>query len=81
MCKSFRGFIVSLNKRLSSPEPRLDGLTFTIKESSVPSSSEYTLEGILASGTPLSPVNTELLHDSTAVDNLVNSNVQSSNND
>lgn len=81
MCKSFRGFIVSLNKRFSSPEPRLDGLTFTIKVTSVPSSSEYTLEGLLASGTPLSTVNTELLHDSTAVDNLVNSNVQPSNND
>ena len=80
MSSSFRGFIASVKKRSSNPEPRLDGLTFTIKVSSVPSSSEYTLEGVMASGTPISPVNTELLHDSTAVSNLVNKSVESSDN-
>lgn len=81
MSRSFRGFIVSLKKRVSKPEPRLEGLTFTIKESSVPSSSEYTLEGVMASGTPISPVNTEVLHDANAVTNLVNNSVESSNNE
>lgn len=81
MSKSFRGFIASIKKRVSHPEPHLDGSIFTIKESSVPSSSEYTLEGVMATGTPLSSVNTEILHDSSAVTNLVNQNVQSSNND
>ena len=80
MSRSFRGFIATFKKRVSSPEPRLDGLTFTIKETSVPSSSEYTLEGVMAAGTPLSPVNTEVLHDATAVSNLVNNNVESSDN-
>ena len=80
MSRSFRGFIASIKKRVSQPEPRLDGLTFTVKESSVPSSSEYTLEGVMAAGTPLSPVNTEVLHDATAVSNLVNNSVESSDN-
>ena len=80
MSRSFRGFIASFKKRISTPEPRLDGLTFTIKVSSVPSSSEYTLEGVMSTGTPLTPVNTEVLHDASAVTNLVNNNVESSNN-
>jgi len=74
MSKSFRGFLASFKKRFSSAEPRLDGLTFTIKESTVPSSSEYTLEGVLAAGTPISAVNTEVLHDSSAIDYIVNNN-------
>lgn len=81
MGKSFRGFLASFKKPVCVPEPRLDGLTFTIKESTVPSSSEYTLEGVLASGTPVSPVNTEVLHDAAAVSNLVSNNVESSNNE
>lgn len=81
MSKSFRGFIASIKKRVSHPEPRLDGLTFTIIESSVPSSSEYTLEGVMAAGTPISPVNTEVLHDASAVSNLLNNSVESSNNE
>lgn len=80
MSKSFRGFIAPFKKHVSCPEPRLDGLTFTTKSPSVPSSSEYTLEGVMASGTPISPVNTEVLHDPTAVSNLVNQSVESSNN-
>ena len=80
MSKSFRGFLASVKKRACQPEPRLDGLTYTIKESAVPSSSEYTLEGVMAAGTPISPVHTEVLHDSSAVSNLINQNVESSNN-
>lgn len=79
MSKSFRGLLATFKKRVSQPEPRLDGLTFTIKESSVPSSSEYTLEGVMASGTPITPVNTEVLHDASAVSNLVNLSVESNN--
>lgn len=80
MIKAFRGFLASFKKQFSQPEPRLDGLTFTIKESSVPSSSEYTLEGVMAAGTPISPVNTEVLHDASAVSNLLNQNFEPSNN-
>ena len=80
MSRSFRGFLASFKKRTSIPEPRLNGLTFTIQESSVPSSSEYTLEGVMATGTPLLPVNTEVLHDSSSVSNLLNLNVEPSNN-
>lgn len=80
MSRSFRGFIASIKKRVSCPEPRLDGLTFTTRVSSCPSSSEYTLEGVMAAGTPISPVNTEVLHDASAVSNLVNQSVESSNN-
>ena len=81
MSKSFRGFLAPFKKRVSHPEPRLDGLTFTIQESSVPSSSEYTLEGVMAAGTPVSPVNTEVLHDASAVTNLINQKVEPSNNE
>jgi len=72
MSKSFRGFIQRSNPLVNSPEPRATDTTMSVKTVEVPSSFEYTLEALIASGSPLSNVNTEVLHDASAVDALVN---------
>lgn len=80
MSKSFRGFIQRSNPLVNSPEPRAIDTTMSVRTVEVPSSFEYTLEALMASGSPLSPVNTEVLHDSSSVDALVNNeNVSPSN--
>lgn len=76
---NFRGFIVSDSRPISS-EPYFDGVDFSTKEKEVPSSVQYKVDDLLAVG-KLSPVNTEVIHDSSAVDSLINSNVQPSNNE
>ena len=79
MMKNFRGHIVDVSLPKSS-EPYFDGVDFSTNEKEVPSSVKYKVDDLLAVG-KLSPVSTEILHDSSAVDNLVNSDVQSSNNE
>lgn len=78
MIKNFRGHFVDVSIPASS-EPHFDGIDFSTKEKEVPSSVQYKVDDLLAVG-KLSPVSTEILHDNAAVDNLVNSDVESSNN-
>lgn len=74
--KNFRGQFVDVS--LPSPsEPHFDGVDFSTREKDVPSSVQYKVDDLLAVG-KLSPVSTEIIHDSDAVDSLVNSNVESS---
>lgn len=78
MIKNFRGHFVDVSIPASS-EPHFDGIDFSTKEKEVPLSVQYKVDDLLAVG-KLSPVSTEILHDNAAVDNLVNSDVESSNN-
>lgn len=75
--KNFRGQIIDLSLPASS-EPYFDGSDFSTKEKEVPTSVNYKVDDLLAVG-KLSPISTEILHDSSAVDALVNSDVQPSN--
>lgn len=77
--KNFRGQIIDLSLPAPS-EPYFDGTDFSTKEKEVPTSVRYKVDDLLAVG-KLSPVSTEILHDSDAVDNLVNTSVEPSNNE
>lgn len=77
--KNFRGHFVDVSLP-SASEPYFDGVDFSTKEKGLPTSVQYKVDDLLAVG-KLSPVSTEILHDSSAVDNLVNSNVEPSNNE
>lgn len=79
MINNFRGYFVDVSIPASS-EPYFNGSEFTTKEKEVPTSIQYKVDDLLAVG-KVSPVSTEILHDSAAVDNLVNSDVLPSNND
>lgn len=78
MIKNFRGHLVDVSLP-SSLEPYFDGSHFSTREKVVPSSVQYKVDDLLAVG-KVSPVSTEILHDSAAVDALVNSEVNSSKN-
>ena len=71
MLSNFRGF-VCLDNFPKSSEPYFNGSEFSVSEKVVPASVEYKVDDLLAVG-KVSPVSTEVLHDSSAVDNLVNS--------
>lgn len=75
--KNFRGHFVDVSLP-SSVEPHFDGIDFSTKEKEVPSSVLYKVDDLLAVG-KVFPVSTEILHDSDAVDTIVNSDVQPSN--
>ena len=81
--KNFRGHIVDVSLP-SSVEPHFNGAEFSTLECNVPTSFQYKVDDLLAVG-KVSPVSTEILHDSSAVEDLVNahvdSNVEHSNND
>lgn len=70
MIKNFRGHIVDVSLP-SSVEPHFDGAVFSTRECVVPTSFQYKVDDLLAVG-KVSPVSTEILHDSSAVDELVN---------
>ena len=69
--KNFRGHIVDVLLP-SSIEPHFDGADFTTRECDVPTSFSYKIDDLLAVG-KVSPVSTEILHDSSAVEDLINS--------
>lgn len=79
--KNFRGHILDVLLP-SFVEPHFDGAEFTTRERDVPTSFCYKVDDLLAVG-KVSPVSTEILHDSDAVEDLVNapldSNVEPSN--
>ena len=79
MMKNFRGHFVDVPRPVPS-EPYFDGVDFSTKEKEVPTSVQYKVDDLLAVG-KVSPVSTEILHDSSAVDDLVNSVVEPSNNE
>lgn len=79
--KNFRGHLVDVFLP-SASEPYFDGADFSTREKDVPSSVQYKVDDLLAVG-KVSPVSTEILHDSDAVEALVNApaetNVEPSN--
>ena len=77
--KNFRGQLVDVF-RPAALEPYFDGSDFSTREKAVPTSVQYKVDDLLAVG-KVSPVSTEILHDSAAVDALVNTDVQPSNNE
>lgn len=77
--KNFRGQLVDAYCP-TALEPHFDGMDFSTREKEVPSSVQYKVDDLLAVG-KLSPVSTEILHDSSAVDALVNTDVQPTNNE
>lgn len=72
--KNFRGHIVDISIP-SSVEPHFDGADFSTRECDVPTSFCYKVDDLLAVG-KVSPVSTEILHDSSAVEELVNAPVE-----
>lgn len=68
--KNFRGHFVDVSIP-SSVEPHFDGADFSTRECVVPTSFCYKIDDLLAVG-KVSPVSTEILHDSSAVEDLVN---------
>lgn len=85
--KNFRGHFVD-ECLPSSVEPHFDGSDFTTRECDVPTSFFYKIDDLLAVG-KVSPISTEILHDSSAVEELINASaipsaetvVESSNNE
>ena len=78
MIKNFRGHFVDVSIPASS-EPHFDGIDFSTKEKKfhLLFSIKLMIYLLLASFHPFLP---RFLHDNAAVDNLVNSDVESSNN-
>lgn len=74
---NFRGQFVDVSRPQPS-EPYFDGTDFSTREKEVPTSVQYKVDDLLAVG-KVSPVSTEILHDSDAVNSLVNSDVEPSN--
>lgn len=77
--RNFRGQLVDVSMP-ASLEPYFDGSDFSTRDKEVPTSVQYKVDDLLAVG-KLSPVSTEILHDSSAVDALVNTDVQPTNNE
>lgn len=79
--KNFRGHFVDAFVHVPI-EPYFDGSDFSTLEKDVPTSVNYKVDDLLSVG-KLSPVSTEILHDTSAVDALINtaqsSDVQPSN--
>lgn len=75
---NFRGHLVDVFIPVPS-EPYFDGTDFSTREKEVPTSVNYKVDDLLAVG-KVSPVSTEILHDSDAVESLVNPPVEPSNN-
>lgn len=75
--KNFRGQFVDVSLPAHF-EPYFDGSDFSTRKKEVPTSVQYKVDDLLSVG-KLSPVSTEILHDSSAVDALINSDVQPSN--
>lgn len=81
---AFRGFI-SHGLMETSVEPHLQGDSFSLSSCAIPNSCEYSLRDLLASGQKLAPADTAILHDDSAIHNLIDntssSNVEPSNVD
>lgn len=81
MITNFRGLVPHGVVRHSSFDPRREDDVFTYSSPSIPSSTDYKLDDLIAAGVKLAPVATDVLHDTSAVDSLVSSPVVSSSKD
>lgn len=81
MITNFRGFVPHGVVRHSRFDPRRVDDVFTFKSPALPSSFEYKLDDLIAAGVKLSPVATDVLHDSSAVDSLLSAPVVSPSKD
>lgn len=79
MITNFRGSLPHGVVRHSRFDPRRVDNVFTFDSPVLPSSTEYKLDDLIAAGQKLSPVATDVLHDSSAVDTLISTSVSSSN--
>lgn len=79
MITNFRGSLPHGVVRHSRFDPHRVDNVFTFDSPVLPSSTEYKLDDLIAAGQKLSPVATDVLHDSTAVDTLISKPVSSSN--
>ncbi len=78
---AFRGRL-ALFSLPSTIEPHFDGSQFSVSDSKVPSSSDYTIGDLLSAGIKVAPVSTDILHDDAAVaslPSLVDASKESSN--
>lgn len=78
MITNFRGSLPHGVVRHSRFDPRRVDNVFTFDSPVLPSSTEYKLDDLIAAGQKLSPVATDVLHDSSAVDTLISTPVSSS---
>ena len=79
MIQNFRGVLPHGVVRHSRFDPHRVDDVFTFNSPALPSSVEYKLDDLIASGQKLAPVATDVLHDSTAVDSLMSAPVSPSN--
>lgn len=81
MIANFRGLFPHGVVRHSRFDPRRVDDVFTFDSPVLPSSFDYKLDDLMAAGVKVSPVATDVLHDSSAVDSLISSTVVSPSND
>lgn len=75
MINNFRGSLPHGVVRHSRFDPHRVDDVFTFDSPVLPSSVEYKLDDLIAAGQKLAPVATDVLHDSSAVDSLINAPV------
>lgn len=71
MIKNFRGSLSHGVFRPSGFDPRLVDGNFTFDSPAVPSSTDYKLDDLLAAGVNVAPVSTEVVHDASSVDSVI----------
>ena len=71
MITNFRGIMPHGIVRHSRFDPHRCDDVFTFDSPVLPSSVEYKLDDLMAAGVKVSPVATDVLHDSSAVDTLI----------
>lgn len=73
MIKNFRGSLPHGVFRKSGFDPRWVDGKFTFDSPAVPSSIDYKLDDLLAAGVNVAPVSTEVIHDNSSVDSVIDS--------
>lgn len=73
MIKNFRGRLTHGVFRPSDYDPRFVDGKFTYSSPAVPASTDYKLDDLLAAGVNVAPVSTEVIHDSSSVDSVIDS--------
>lgn len=73
MIKNFRGSLPHGVFRKSGFDPRWVDGKFTFDSPAVPSSTAYKLDDLLAAGVNVAPVSTEVIHDKSSVDSVIDS--------
>lgn len=73
MIKNFRGSLTHGVFRPSDYDPRQVEGIFTYDSPAVPSSTDYKLDDLLAAGVKVAPVSTEVVHDASSVNSVIDS--------